>query len=106
MKMFSILAVSFLVVAASSPTVAPNRTPDEARTFPVQLLPGYRVKAGASIDSWGAKIWKDSGLTIEFSQGLHEEVEADSVDSKDVVWRDEQLVNSQRVICVTRNRTI
>jgi hypothetical protein len=102
MKKLSILTIAFFLFAVSARTTAQNqaRKKCESGKSAFQLLPGYKVEVGWGIDSWGAKISKDGGVTIELSQGLHVGVEADSVDQNDIAWREEQVVNGQRVICV------
>ncbi len=105
MKKLWILTVAFLLSAVSANTTAQNqaRHKCESPKSMLQLLAGYKVDVGWGIDSWGAKISKDGGVTIEFFQGLHVGVEADSIDQKDVAWREEQVVNGQRLICVYTN---
>jgi hypothetical protein len=102
MRKLSLLAVAFFLFAISARTTAQNqnRKKCESETFVLQLLPGYKADVGWGIDTWGAKISKDGGITIELFQGLHAGVEAESVDQNDVAWREEQVVNGQRVICV------
>jgi hypothetical protein len=102
MTKISALVIVFLLSSVSSPTVAQDRggAKSEASTFPVRLLPEYKVVASAGIDTWGATISKEGGVKIELYQGLHVGVAADSVETKDVAWREEQVVNGQQVICV------
>src|SRR5271170_3732461 len=102
MKKLSILTIAFVLFALSANTTAQNQTRKkcESGKSMLQLLPGYKVDEGWGTDTWGAKISKDGGVTIELFQGLHVEVEADSVDQNDVSWREEQVVNGQRLICV------
>lgn len=102
MTRISVAAVAMLFLAVFSTGIAQNqgRKPGEATTFPVRLLPGYRVGVASDIDSWGAKIWKDGGVTIQLYAGRHIGIDADSIDEKDVDWRAEQVLNTQRVICV------
>ncbi len=104
MKRLSLLAIVVLLFAVSSTSIGQNqdRTKREVNRIRFQLLPGYRVSVSYGLDTWGAKIWKDGGVTIEFVNGLHVGVEADSVEKGGVTWREEQFVNSQRFICVYR----
>jgi hypothetical protein len=76
------------------------RARDEVKASPVQLLPGYRIQIVRGIESVGGTISKDPGTRIEFTIGGYFGVAADLVDRKDVAWREEQVINGQRVICV------
>jgi hypothetical protein len=102
MKKLSILTIAFFVFAVSANTTVQNqnRNKCEAKIFPLQLLPGYKVQEGWGIDGWQAEVRKDGGVNVELYQGLHNGVDAYSVDKKEVSWKDEQVVNGQQVICV------
>jgi hypothetical protein len=102
MTKLSILLMACLLFSVSSTTNARNQdlAKREAKLSPVRLLPGYKIRWASGIDSWGGQIWNDAGVNIEFDQGLYVGVSTDLVDKKDVVWRAEQLVNGQQVICV------
>jgi hypothetical protein len=101
MTKLSVLLIALPLLSGSLTTTAQtqDRTKGEARIFPVELLPGYRVETRSGIDTWGATIWKDGGAKIEMYQGLHVGIAADLVKAEDVAWREEQVVNGQRVIC-------
>jgi hypothetical protein len=102
MRRLLTLAIAILTLGVPSATRAKNqdRTKDVPKRFPIRLLPGYKATVGYGIDTWGAKIGRDGGITIEFIQGLHVEVEADSFGENDVAWREQQVVNGQQAICV------
>ncbi len=86
----------------SSTTTAQNQDKGKAevKLSPVQLLAGYTLRVTPGIDTWAGAISKDGGMKIGIYQGLHVGIEAESVDKKDVAWREEQIVNGQQVICV------
>jgi hypothetical protein len=102
MTKLSAVGLLLLVFTVSSVSNAHNqdRTNSNAKMFPLQLLPGYKVFSGSGIDSSSAKIWRDGSVTIELSQGLYVGVDVDSIRKEDVAWREEQIVNGERVICV------
>ncbi len=72
---------------------------------PVVLLSGYKVQIIPGIDSSGGKIWKERGLTIEIELCCGFGNAAESVDKSQILWREEQTFNGQRVVCVyTRSK--
>jgi hypothetical protein len=91
------VALCTLVVARAQ---VPDRASSGANRSPVRLLPGYKIQLLSAIDSLGGTIWKDRGLRITFDIGGHFGVEADSIDKNDIVWREEQVVSGQQLICV------
>ena len=102
MTKLAVLLMTCLLLSTSSTTNARNqdRVKREAKLSPVRLLPGYKIRWASGIDSWGGKIWNEAGVNIEFDQGLHVGVSADEVNKDDVVWRAEQLISGQQVMCV------
>jgi hypothetical protein len=74
---------------------------------PVALLSGYKVQVIPGIDSSGGKIWKERGLTIEMELCCGFGNAAESVDKSQILWREEQTFNGQRVVCVyTRSKDL
>jgi hypothetical protein len=68
---------------------------------PVQLLPGYKLQIVPGVEGSGGTIWKRGGPTIGFNlpQCCFGNI-ADSIESTSVLWRQEQIINGQKVICV------
>jgi hypothetical protein len=102
MVKIGIPAILFLLVATWSTMTAqnPERPKGDIRVSPIGLLPGYKVQLVSGIDTGGGTIWKDGGPKIEFNCCGHFGVEADGIDKREVVWRKEQVLNGQPVICV------
>lgn len=77
----------------------------------VSLLPGYRHRVGQGIDSKVGTIWKDGGLVIHYDIG---ELAGDYTEcgrscgwTNGELWRREQVVHGQRVVCVfTKKRRL
>jgi hypothetical protein len=70
----------------------------------INLLPGYHHRAGQGIDSEVGIIWKKDGLTIHYDIG---ELAGDYTEcghscgwTDGELWRREQVLQGQRVICV------
>jgi len=75
---------------------------------PIRLLPGYHAEI---VSGWeggaGGKFTKQGGPSIDFQMSLHTESAVESIDKAQVVWREEQTVNGQHVVCVyTRSREL
>jgi|SRR5580700_5822966 hypothetical protein len=99
-KLSILLMVCLLSVSPTTNARNQDLAKREAKLSPVRLLPGYKIRFRSGIDSWGGTIWNDTGLKIVFDHDLYGGVPADQVDKNDVVWRTEQEVNGQQVICV------
>lgn len=63
--------MTFFRFAVSANTTAQHqaRKKCESEKFVLQLLPGYQADLGWGVDSWGATISKDGGVTTELFQG-------------------------------------
>jgi len=66
----------------------------------VHLLPGYKMRVFSGIDSEAGPIREPGGPTndVEFGCGLGNRAAA--IDPSQVLWREEQTMNGQRVGCV------
>ena len=102
MKKLSVLLMACMLFSVSSTTNARNQNRAKSGTTlsPVRLLPGYKIRLTSGIDTRGGEIWSDAGIRIKFLQDMYSGVPADQVDKNDVMWRAEQLINGQQVICV------
>jgi hypothetical protein len=98
-NIFALIMTLMFSVSLASSAQNPDVAKGESNISPVRLLPGYKFRAGRSLDTGGGTIWKEGGLEIDFVAGAIGS-EADSIDKKDVVWREQQVVNGQRMICV------
>lgn len=74
----------------------------------INLLPGYHHYLGQGIDSKIGRIWKERGLTIHYDIG---ELAGDYTEcghscgwTEGEVWRREQILQGQRIICVFTKR--
>lgn len=70
----------------------------------IRLLDGYHHQSGRSVDSITGKIWKEHGVTFGYDIAL------DAGDysirpewNGNVMWRTEQIVNGEKVVCVFTN---
>ena len=66
----------------------------------IRLLPGYQHRRLQSIDDMIGEIWKDGGLKIHYDIGAWAN-DPDNCKTCEVrvLWRQEQVVNGQRVVC-------
>src|ERR1043166_574249 len=67
----------------------------------IRLLPGYQHRRLQSIDDVIGEIWKDGGLKIHYDIGAWgSNPDNCKTCEAPVLWRKEQVVNGQRVVCV------
>ncbi|HKT52028.1 MAG TPA: hypothetical protein VJV96_17130 [Candidatus Angelobacter sp.] len=77
--------------------------PQSAIPGEIRLLPGYQHRALQGIDSRVGEIWKIGGLRIRYDIGAMagDYTECKSCGwTKGELWRKEQIVNGQKMICV------
>jgi hypothetical protein len=93
-----------MTLCFSIPLAITPQSRDEAKggikASPVRLLSGYEARLGAAIDTWGGTISKEGGVKIAVSMGCTLGSVADSVGRKDVIWREEQVVNGMQTVYV------
>ena len=102
MKKISMLVITVLLLSAFS-LAGWSQDRNErsvAAMSPIELLPGYRMNWVPGIDTAGGTISKTSGIRIYVLLSGGSASQADLVAAKDVVWREDQVVNGRRVICV------
>jgi len=96
-----------LTVRSSSAQDQNVNQPTSNPPSPLALLPGYKIQISGGIDSSAGKIWKAGGLTIdvEFCCGFGNK--AESFDKRQVLWREDQTIGGQPVVCVfTKSREL
>lgn len=99
-----VLIIGVLMISTASAQEPP--TPGSIR-----LLPGYHHSVGQGIDSKVGRIWKDRGPVIHYDIGAlagdYTECGRSCGWTNGELWRREQLVDGQRVVCVfTRKRRL
>ena len=100
---YSLILIMVGVLMISSASGQEPPTPGS-----ISLLPGYHHRIGQGIDSKVGRIWKDKGLVIHYDVG---ELAGDYTEcgrpcgwTKGEMWRREQLVQGQKVVCVFTNK--
>jgi hypothetical protein len=93
------LIVSMGCAATAREASAPNTS--AGIRFPLRLLPGYKLQAGAGYDNGpSGKIRKENGPAIEFHMGPYFSEATESIKKEEILWREEQVVNGQSFTCV------
>jgi hypothetical protein len=102
-----LILVLFLI---SLPTVHARGQDDNATQVKntlamVRLLPGYKFQFAPGIEGGGGgTIWKEKGPKIEFRIDVYLDVAAWTPRVEDVLWKEEQVVNGQTLICMYTKR--
>ena len=108
MAFFLIATLVLILTVRSASAQSQNvNQPSSDLAAPLALLPGYKMQISAGIDSSAGKIWKDGGPTIdvEFCCGFGDM--AESIDKRQVLWREDQMIDGQPVACVyTKSREL
>lgn len=93
-KTVIVIAICLFVYSFSSNNVSAQSTYGN-----IKLLPGYKYKKedGMGVLSSTGTIYRDSGLKIEFEEGLSQGYAVDKVDTAKYLWFKEQTINGQKV---------
>jgi hypothetical protein len=101
--MFSKRLIIFLILIAPlsqacGQDIDRNGNPIPPRS-PLVLLPNYKLEILKGIDTDGARIWKKPGVEIEYAQGMYLEDATAHMKADEIVWKQEQVINKQKVQC-------
>lgn len=94
-----LLFLALTLRPASGQSTSVTQGASAARS-PVVLLPGYRIQIVKGIDTFGAVIWKEHGMAIDFSRGMYLEDPVSSEKESHILWKQEQSINGKKVQCV------
>lgn len=102
---------SLVLIIVGVPIISSASGQEPPAPGSISLLPGYHHRVDRGIDSKVGRIWKEGGLIIHYDIG---ELAGDYTEcgptcgwTNGELWRREQLVQGQRVICVfTKKRKL
>src|SRR5262245_14970397 len=86
------IAITTMVTGQTTKSSVPKSFPGKF-PYKIQLLPGFKVETTQGMEGPYGKIWNDEGLTVNFV--MHSDPPIDV----QPLWRYEQTINGEHVIC-------